>query len=154
MALSRGVLLLTAMGLAADVIFKPLAMPIDKMLSAVAEDVGHWPPVDRTLDLALVCGGEAGIKFVAEMRGLKAASFELLDNPCMNFLSLGGLIIMVDMTRRVKRRGTLWISPECRTWLSYLSRATYQRDAVNGILGEARHAANQQTLSDANATVM
>eukprot|EP00959_Pyramimonas_sp_CCMP1952_P460143 9479387-Pyramimonas_sp.AAC.1 len=153
-AVSRGVHLLTAIGMTADILFTPRALPIQQMVCAVAQDVWAWPHADRIFDVALVCGGEAGIKFAAEMRGLRAASFDVCDNPCMNLLSLGGLIMLVDMSRRVKRGGTVWMSPECRTWLSYLSRNTYQRDAGDNILGTARTDTINESLNDANATVI
>lgn len=71
---------------------------------------------------------------------MEALTFDRGSHPDQDISTLKGVMIAAWLAMQVKAGGLMWASPECKTWLSFLSRATFQRAwGPFSILGNGKH---------------
>eukprot|EP00959_Pyramimonas_sp_CCMP1952_P173868 3633018-Pyramimonas_sp.AAC.1 len=106
-------------------------------LLPIALGVASQWNVERTAVLVLLFSGEgASAKHAQDTFGVDTRTIERTDEPCQCVLTLCGLLYAIYCVYEIVPKGTMWASPECRTWLMWLSRGTYKRSADNCFLGD------------------
>ena len=104
------------------------------------EVLSNWKvePQDRFLDLILIFAGDGEAAEKGETLGLQVRTLEVRDDPWQDINCLMGALYCAWMAISLKPRGLAWMSPECKTWLSFLTRKTFKRvdGCSSNILGD------------------
>lgn len=77
--------------------------------------------VPRKLGWAEICSGKAGNTKAVEQLGVPGATFDRLDDPAEDLCTAGGLMYAGFIVLCIVAGGSLWLSPECCTWLPFVS---------------------------------
>ena len=77
-------------------------------------------------------------------------SVDYATESCQDLTSLTGVLFAIWAVLQLGSDGILWACPECCTWLSFVSRSTYQKFGANNFEGAPRTAAAQNNAKKAN----
>lgn len=78
-------------------------------------------------DLVLLFAGEMTAATEGFKRGMRVGTFDISRDPWENSNTLMGCLYMTFLVYCVKPGGIVWCSPECRSFLSFLSRDAFLR---------------------------
>ena len=109
-----------------------LTEPLDAVvqIGIVTSAMSTWS-VNRGSSLCLLFAGASAAACHAQAMGLSTGTVEYSYEIQQDVTTLCGLFFAAFQVLRLDRRGLLWCSPECRTWLSFLTRYTYSRRDEN-----------------------
>ena len=114
------------LGINEDALEQPLLLSPDALLSVVVSYWNQWQP-ERYLNLLLLYGGQGGAALKMQEMGYCARSLDMINDPAENILCIKGALLTFYLVKCVVSHGTVWMSPACKSWLSFISRATYGR---------------------------
>ncbi|CAK0822493.1 unnamed protein product, partial [Prorocentrum cordatum] len=84
-------------------------------------------------------------------KGLNAKSFDKVNSHRENLLSVYGLMYAVYLIRSVVVGGTVWLSPDCSSWLVFLTRNIYKR-TLDNLKGDVTKAKTREDNACAEVT--
>lgn len=123
-------------------LLKPQLLSVHALLHIAVMYSSSWEP-KRCLNLLLLFGGQGGAAKKMNEMNMRAESLDKKNDASEDILCITGCLQTVYWVKSVVRYGTVWASPECRTWLSFISRATYGRTSDSiGIWGSGNMAAD------------
>ena len=105
----------------AEALEEPRLLSPEAMVQIAVMYETTWKP-DRYLHLLLLYGGEGGAAIKMKEIGYCADSLDRINNPMEDILTIKGWLLTLYLVKCVVRHGTVWMSPECKTWLSFISR--------------------------------
>ena len=103
----------------------PNMAQILRMSQAFASKWG--PHVERTAHLFLLFGGHCQAADKVDEHGGEAVSVDALIHPSHDMSKLEGVLLATYCGLKVRVAGQTWSSPECKTWLSFLTRDSFGR---------------------------
>ena len=98
-----------------------------RMAHAFAQKWGN--AVERTLHLLLLFGGASQAAEFVWDHGGEAISIDTVIDRKHDQTTLPGLLFSTYCALKLRVKGHLWGSAECKTWLSFLTRYTFKRTA-------------------------
>ena len=133
-------------------LLKPQLLSVHALLHIAVRHSSSWEP-KRCLNLLLLFGGKAGAAKKMNEMNMGAKSLDKINDASEDILCITGCLQTTYWVMSVVRHGTVWASPECRTWLSFISRKTYGRTSDStGIWGSenvtAKSALTAQSAND------
>ena len=125
-----------------------LAEPLDPavQIGIASEAMANWR-VPRTASLCLLFAGAAAAAGFAQQLGLTTGTVEYSCEVQQDVTTLGGLFFAAFQVLRMRPRGLLWCSPECRTWLQFLTRNTFKRWESNNYHGDGSGGGDAETAN-------
>ena len=112
---------------------EPLDPPI--LLELAQQASAKWV-IYRSASLVLLFSGMGEAARFGQDWGLDTFTVERLDASDQDVTCLVGCLYAAYCVMKLLPNGLLWASPECRTWLVFVSRHTYKRGHENNYLGD------------------
>eukprot|EP00959_Pyramimonas_sp_CCMP1952_P459146 9477781-Pyramimonas_sp.AAC.2 len=128
-------------GYTADQVNTPCLVDMANLLPMLDAVRHGWmscnEPFPRVLDLVLVFAGDSQAAVKANEKGMMCGTIDKLHGDDQDITSIVGMLYAVFLIVSLKVDALAWFSPECSTWLTFLSRGTYKRCSCgNNILGD------------------
>eukprot|EP00959_Pyramimonas_sp_CCMP1952_P186356 3896871-Pyramimonas_sp.AAC.1 len=96
-----------------------------------------WEGPPMVLDMALLFSGQAQAADIAAEKGMRCGTLDKADDECQDITAVSGLMFAMFLILSLKKRGLVWMSPECSTWLVFISRSSYKRaGSGSGVVGD------------------
>ena len=138
--------IVTSVGCPEQAAFASHGIAPAQLLTALEKSALTWN-VPRTNDLALICSGEGGAAVYADKIGLNATTMDWINGEWYNLLAPIGVVYAMWCILSLKPKALMWASPNCKSWLSFISRNWSQRGYGTAIVGNYTIA----EVEDANA---
>lgn len=119
--------------LAQGSLVEPLDPPM--LLNLVQQASAKWT-ISRSASLVLLFSGLGEAARFGQDWGLDTFTVERLDSSDQDVTSLVGCLYAAYCVMKLLPSGLMWASPECRTWLVFVSRHSFKRGHENDFLGD------------------
>ena len=120
------------------------------LLPKVEELVHSWDVPRNTL-MVLLFSGQGRAAHIAFENGYPASTFDIIDDTHQDITSPVGLLYAAFLVMSIVVGGTLWLSPSCSSWLSYMSRFNFGRGSAGAaVLGND----SKPAVKEANTTAL
>ncbi len=91
----------------------------------------EWTTSPRDLDVVEFWSGVAAVARAAGAAGLRSETFDVVDNPCQDFLLESGFCTALRLALRVKEGGLIGLAPQSSSFIMLDSVVLAQRDEQN-----------------------